>query len=86
MVVGQSRYFTLQPSGVADITSYSASYKLVKKGIVLGEGDVTNTGTKFDIRFQTEDLEAGDYELRIYITDPLDGFVQVFREKINIED
>lgn len=85
MVIGQSRYFTLEaPSGI-DISSYTARWELIKDGTIKREGTPTNDGTKFDVKIQTDTLQFGTYEVRIFITDPSDGFIDAFRDSFVLE-
>ena len=86
MVIGQSRYFTLEASSGVDISTYTAQYKLLRNGVVVQTGDVVNLGTKFEFKMQTNYLKKGSYELRIFITDPLDGFVDLFKEDFVLTD
>ena len=86
MVIGQSRYFTLEASSGVDISTYTAQYKLLRNGVVVQTGDVVNLGTKFEFKMQTNSLKKGSYELRIFITDPLDGFVDLFKEDFVLTD
>lgn len=85
MVIGESRYFTLEAPGGVDISSYSARYELIKDGNIKKQGTATNDGTKFDIKIQTNDLTVGNYEIRVFITDPADGFIDVLRDSFVLE-
>ena len=40
----------------------------------------------FGFKMQTNSLKKGSYELRIFITDPLDGFVDLFKEDFVLTD
>lgn len=85
MVIGQSRYFSLvAPSGV-DITEYTARWELRKNGEIKKFGTAVNSTTKFDVKFQTNDLTNGNYETRVFITDPVDDFVQVVVDSFILE-
>lgn len=85
MVIGQSRYFSLVPPSGVDISAYTATYTLYKSGVVVKTGSVANTGTKFIVAVQTTGLSIGTYELRVFITDPSDGFVDVVKDKWVLE-
>ncbi len=85
MVVGESRFFSVEAPGGVDISGYTARYELKKEGTVKKQGDLTNNGSKFDVPIQTDDLSAGSYEVRVFITDPLDGFVEVLRDSFVLE-
>lgn len=85
MVIGESRYFTLEaPSGV-DISSYSARYELFRDNTLKKSGVLTNNSSKFDVQIQTNDLTVGNYEVRVFITDPVDGFIDILRDSFVLE-
>ena len=85
MVVGESRFFSVEAPSSVDISGYTARYELKKEGTVKKQGDLTNNGSGFDVKLQTDDLSPGTYDLRIFITDPLDGFVEVLRDSFVLE-
>ena len=85
MVIGQSKHFSLDRNGV-NISEYTAYYQLKKEGILKKTGIVHNTGTKLEIKIETVGLSAGTYDLRVFITDPVDGFVDLYRERFTLED
>lgn len=85
MVVGQSRYFSLDAPVGLDITEYTAKWELVKNGAIIKSGDAVNNNTKFDIQFQTAGLTDGNYEVRVFVTDPVDGFIQGVVDKFTLE-
>lgn len=85
MVIGESKYFSVEAQIGVDITDYTARYELVKDGTIKKQGTLTNDGSKFDVQIQTSDLTFGSYDLRVFITDPMDGFVQVLRDKFVLE-
>lgn len=85
MVIGQSRYFSLvAPNGV-NISAYTARWELRKNGEIKKSGTAVNSTTKFDVKFQTNDLTNGHYETRVFITDPVDDFVQVVVDAFTLE-
>lgn len=84
MVIGESRHFTVEaPSGV-DISGYTARYELMKDNRKISEASITNTGTGFKVKISTTGFQAGAYEVRVFITDPTDGFVQVITDKFQL--
>lgn len=85
MVIGQSRYFSLAPASGVNIAAYSAVYKLFKNGELKKSGAVLNTGTVLKVSMQTNDLTSGSYELRVFITDPVDGFVDMVKDQFTLE-
>lgn len=85
MVIGQSRYFSLVPPRGVDISAYTATYILYRGGVVVSTGAVANTGTQFNVAIQTAKLAIGSYELRVFITDPADGFVDVVKDRFLLE-
>ena len=85
MVIGQSKYFSLEADGGVNIGGYSAKLQLIKDGVVKKEEVVNNSGDRLEIKLQTVGLVAGTYELRVFITDPSDGFIDVYREKLILE-
>lgn len=85
MVIGQSRYFSLEAQSGIDISSYTARYQLIKGGSIKEEGALTNNGQKFDLKLQTDTLQAGSYEIRVFVTDNVDGFIDVFRDTFVLE-
>ena len=84
MVIGQSKHFALDRNGV-DISQYTAYYQLKKDGLLKRTGVVFNAGTRLEIKIETVGLLAGAYDLRVFITDPVDGFVDLYREKFTLE-
>lgn len=87
MVIGESRYFDLYPSNGVSITGYTAKCELIR--LLDREVSITNTpandGVKFSVKVQTAGLSDGKYELRVTVTDPSDGFVNVaYSEKIEL--
>lgn len=85
MVIGESRFYTLEPQVGVDITQYTAKWDLLKGKTVVRSGVPTNDGTKFSIKIQTDGLFAGNYETRVYITDPVDGFIYADRDEFVLE-
>ena len=85
MVIGQSKHFSLDRNGV-NISQYTAYYQLKKEGVLKKTGTVFNAGTKLEIKIETVGLSAGTYDLRVFITDPVDGFVDLYRERFTLED
>lgn len=83
MVIGQSKHFSLDRNGV-NISEYTAYYQL-KDGLLKKTGDVHNTGVALEIKIETANLQAGNYDLRVFITDPVDGFVDLYREQFILE-
>ena len=72
------------PRGV-DINEYTARQQLRKNGEIKKSGTAINSTTKFDVKFQTNDLANGNYETRVFITDPVDDFVQVVVDSFILE-
>ena len=84
MVIGQSRHFTLGRNDL-NISEHTAYWQLVKDGGIKKTGSVNNTGTKLEVKVETVGLLGGTYSLRVFITDPLDGFVDVYKETMILE-
>lgn len=86
MVKGESRYFTLSPVGIDNLSGYSARYELIKQSSTSPSrhGDVLNNGTSFEVKIQTNDLEIGIYSLNVFITSSIDGFTQVYNERFEL--
>ena len=84
MVIGQSKHFSLDRNGI-NISEYTAYYQLKKEGLLKKTGVVHNTGTALEIKIETVNLQAGSYDLRVFITDPVDGFVDLYREQFILE-
>lgn len=84
MVIGESRYFTVEaPSGV-DISGYTARYELLKDNSIVSQSTLVNYGSGFKVNIGTSSLQAGNYEVRVFITDPIDGFIQVITDKFTL--
>lgn len=85
MVIGESRFFTLDATPGLDITEYTARYELVKDRSIVNKGELTNDGSKFYVKIQTDTLQVGSYEVRIFITDPIDGYIKVLTDSFVLE-
>lgn len=86
MIVGESAFFRVYPVKSMDITSYSAYYTLLLNGeILVSNGEVNNTGSEFKIELQTAELKPGNYEVRVFISDPVDGFIEAYRKGFLLE-
>lgn len=85
MVVGESKYYTVEADGILNVTGYAARYELKKEGTIKKQGDLTSNVDKFDLKLQTDNLQPGAYDLRVFITDPLDGFIEVLRDSFVLE-
>lgn len=85
MVIGQSKHFTLGRNGL-NISEYTAYYELKKEGVLKKTAVVPNTGTELQVKLETVGLSAGTYDLRVFITDPVDGFVDLYKERFALEE
>lgn len=82
MVVGESRFFSLEaPEGVVD----TAQCDLYRDKVFKKSWIPTKTSTAFKVELQTDDLSIGSYEIRTFITDTVDGFIDVFYDSFVLE-
>lgn len=88
MVKGESRYFTLSPVNGESLHDYLCRYeikngqnKVIKEGVV---EFVDDNEDAFAVKVQTTDIEIGVYMLHVFMTDPSDGYVQVYSEELAI--
>lgn len=88
MVCGESRYFTLAPVNGESLSGFTARYEVkskMNKVVLNGEvGFSDETETEFSVKVQTDALPVGIYTLHVFITDPSDGYVQVYSEEMSI--
>ena len=88
MVCGESRYFNLAPVNGDSLAGFTARYEVKDKmNKVVLSGAVSfsdNTESEFAVQVQTGTLTAGLYKLHVFITDPSDGYVQVYTEDMTL--
>lgn len=86
MVIGESRFFSLDAEPDVNVSAYTSRWELVKSGTVVKTGTPTNTGTSFVIKVQTDNtMSTGAYEIRVFITDPVDSYTYAYRDLFTLE-
>ena len=88
MVKGESRYFRLSPVNGESLSGFTCRYEVrnANNKVVLKD-DVPfadDNMVEFAVMVHTDTLDIGVYKLHVFITDPSDGYVQVYSEDLPI--
>lgn len=77
MVIGESRFFSLEAPVGVDITPYTIRCDLYRDKVFVKTWIPVVTSTLIKVELQTNDLTIGNYEIRVVVKDPVDNFTEV---------